>query len=152
MARFTFTIESEDEGEMSGLMVRLFAHTDTIKSAASKVKAVPVSTLTHPADDDIVESEPSSPEPVRRTRRTKAEMAEAAAEPSAEVDVEGEEVPATEVTLDMVKAEGSKAMGTIKASGVTTIFAKHGGGAETFAALKPQHYAAVHDALVQANG
>ena len=139
MARFTFTIESEEEQEMASLMGRMFVHPDTPKRAHLS------SPLTHPDDE-------AEAAPFRRTRRTKAEMAEAAEAPPAEVDVEDEEVPAVEVTLDMVKAEGSKAMGAIKAGGVAAIFTKHGGGAESFGSLKPQHYAAVHAALVEANG
>ena len=147
MAKFTFTIESDEEAEISGLMIRLFNHKAT---TAPQVK----STLTHPDDDDAQdETVTPAAEPVRRTRRTKAEIAAAALEQD-EAKVEeaanATDEPAEEITLDMVRAAGSEAMGIIKASGVNAIFKSVGGGAETFGSLQPDFYGAVYDALIEA--
>ena len=146
MAKFTFTIESDEEAEISGLMIRLFNHKAT---TAPQIK----STLTHPDDDAQDETVTPAAEPVRRTRRTRAEIAATALEQD-EVKVEEEanapDEPAEEITLDMVRTAGSKAMGVIKASGVNAIFKSVGGGAETFGSLQPDYYNAVYAALIEA--
>ena len=173
MAKFTFTIESDEMGEMSSLLGKLFAGHAEIKAApAPKPKPAPEpvpSTLTHPDDEEVSFTGPVEviAEVQRRTRRTQAQIAadNAAKAPPAvepkfdtvedevepevepEVDVEPAELDAT---LDMVRAAGSKAMGLIKASGVSEIFKQHGGGAETFGSLQPDRYNAVYAALVEA--
>lgn len=152
MAEFTFTIRSEDEKEMSGLMVRLFGHGVSDPNFLG-VRVPAKSTLTHPDDDAQDETVTPAAEPVRRTRRTKAEIAATALEQD-EAKVEeaanATDEPAEEITLDMVRAAGSKAMGIIKASGVNAIFKSVGGGAETFGSLQPDFYGAVYDALIEA--
>ena len=128
MARFTFTIESEEEHEMSGLMVRLFNHKQTSPAPRSLEDATMPEVKTFKAK--------AAPKP-------KPEIVEVAEEPV--VDVE------PEITFQMVKDAGSVAMGKIKASGVSSIMKQHGGGAETFAGLDPAYFEAVYTAFNEAS-
>ena len=152
MAQFRFEIVSEDEGEMAGLMRRLFVHDAYVpRAATTDVNPSGLSRMSEVAPDDgdaYEEEAPANPEPPRRKRRTKAEM-DADKEVVAEDDP-AEDEPASEVTLDMVKAVGSKAMGVIKASGVAAILKAHGGGAESFGGIDPATYGAVYTALNEA--
>jgi hypothetical protein len=151
MAQFEFKITSDDAGEMAGLMDKLFGKHVHVTATTTK----PINTPTE-APDVYVEPEA---EVVRRKRRTKAEL-EAADQPAAEApapapaaaqeEAETADEPEPEVTLDMVKALGSKALGVIKASGVAAIFKSHGKGAESFGSLPPETYSAVYTALNEA--
>ena len=153
MAQFEFRISSDDEGEIAGLMLRLFEK-HTMPAAKSAVPAAkPMTDAPHISAKEV-EPEEEVEQPVRRTRRTKAQMeadnAVEADEPAAEpVDQSPNEADESEreITLDMVKKLGSKAMETIKASGVAAIFKSHGGGAESFGSLKPETYGAVYTAF-----
>ena len=128
MARFTFTIESEEEHEMSGLMVRLFNHKQTTPVSRSVEDATMPEVKTFKA---------------KATPKPKPEIAEVIETPV--VDVE------PEITFQMVKDAGSVAMGKIKASGVSSIMKQHGGGAETFAGLDPSYFEAVYAAFNEAS-
>ena len=128
MARFTFTIESEEEHEMSGLMVRLFNHKQTTPASRSVEDATMPEVKTFKA---------------KATPKPKPEIAEVIETPV--VDVE------PEITFQMVKDAGSVAMGKIKASGVSSIMKQHGGGAETFAGLDPAYFEAVYTAFNEAS-
>jgi|GEM_PF-2873844 len=128
MARFTFTIESEEEHEMSGLMVRLFNHKQTTPVSRSVEDATMPEVKTFKA---------------KATPKPKPEIAEVIETPV--VDVE------PEITFQMVKDAGSVAMGKIKASGVSSIMKQHGGGAETFAGLDPSYFEAVYTAFNEAS-
>jgi hypothetical protein len=146
MAQFEFKITSDDAGEMAGLMDKLFGKHVHVTATAAK----PINTPTDAPDVGL------EAEVVRRKRRTKAEL-EAADQPAAEApapaaapEPEVADEPEEEVTLDMVKALGSKAMGVIKASGVAAIFKSHGKGAESFGSLPPETYGAVYTALNEA--
>ena len=152
MAQFEFKITSDDAGEMSALMDKLFGrHSASAAPAATRMSEVA------PDDGDPMEDAQEDPPAIRRNR-TKA----APKPPVAKVEPEPEVAPADaspladeaddepEVTLNMVKDVGSKAMGVIKASGVAAIFQRCGNGAESFGALPPETYAAVHAALTEA--
>lgn len=152
MAQFEFKITSEDAEEIAGLMDKLFGRHPV--AAAPRAATARISEVA-PDDGDPLDEAQSDPEPIRRNRtKTKPAPAKVEAEP------EPEAVHATppieelddepEVTLDMVKAVGSKAMGVIKASGVAAIFQRFGDGAESFGGLPPETYAAVHAALTEA--
>lgn len=147
MAQFEFKITSEDAEEIAGLMDKLFGRHPVPKATTARISEVA------PDDGDPLDDAQSDPEPIRRNRtKTKPAPAKVEAEPEAahatppieELDDE------PEVTLDMVKAVGSKAMGVIKASGVAAIFQRFGDGAESFGGLPPETYAAVHAALTEA--
>jgi len=129
MARFTFTIESEEEHEMSGLMVRLFNHKQTFPAPVQSVEEATMPEVRTPKAK-------AAPKP-------KPEVVEVAEEPV--VDTEAE------ITFQMVKDAGSVAMGKIKASGVAAIMKQHGGGAETFAGLDPSYFEAVYAAFNEAS-
>ena len=129
MARFTFTIESEEEHEMSGLMVRLFNHKQTTPAPVQSVEEATMPEVRTPK--------------VKAAPKPKAEVVEVAEEPV--VDTEAE------ITFQMVKDAGSVAMGKIKASGVAAIMKQHGGGAETFAGLDPSYFEAVYAAFNEAS-
>ena len=149
MAQFEFRISSEDENEIAGLMRKLFGAAPVMNVPQAK----PFTDAPHISAKEV-EPEEEVEQPVRRTRRTKAQMEadnaveadEPAAEPVNQSPNEADE-PEREITLDMVKKLGSKAMETIKASGVAAIFKSHGGGAESFGSLKPETYSAVYTAF-----
>ena len=132
MARFTFTIESEEEHEMSGLMVRLFNHKQT----------TPVSRSVE--DATMPELKATSKVAPKTTAKARIEPLPEVIETPV-VDVE------PEITFQMVKDAGSVAMGKIKASGVSSIMKQHGGGAETFAGLDPSYFEAVYTAFNEAS-
>ena len=122
MAKFTFSIESEEKHEMAALLSGLFDHVapaEVVTAPApkrSKLKLVdePVAEV---VVDEIVD------EPVAK----------------AVVD---------DVTLDMLKAKGSAIMPKVRAAGLGALIAQHGGGATAFGNIDPAHYAAVYAAML----
>lgn len=131
MARFTFTIESEEEVEMARLMVGLFHH--DVPKVVSWAKP------------DAVEEAV----PVTKPKAVKAKPV-AVVEPEPEPDTvvqEAEEAP--EITLQALKHLGSQAMShpQIKAAGIAAVLSEFGNGADSFASLKEEYYPAVHKEL-----
>lgn len=143
MAKFSMHIDSDDEIEMSALMVRLFSgHTPAyserqMPAAARASKAAPV--------EEVVEEEVAKPAPKPRAKPA-LKVVEAEREDEREVV---EEDAADEITLAMVKAAGSQAMSNpaIKSSGVAAILKEFGDGAESFGAIDEKYYLAVYNAL-----
>ena len=120
MAKFTFSIESEEKHEMAALLSGLFDH------------VAPAEVVTVPAP-----------------KRSKLKLVdEAVAEVVVDEVVEPAKVVADDVTLDMLKAKGSAIMPKVRAAGLGALIAQHGGGATAFGNIDPAYYLAVYAAML----
>ena len=122
MAKFTFSIESEEKHEMAALLSGLFDH------------VAPAEAVTAPA-------------PVLKRSKLKL-VDEAVAEVVVDEVVEPAKVVADDVTLDMLKAKGSAIMPKVRAAGLGALIAQHGGGATAFGNIDPAYYLAVYAAML----
>ena len=123
MAKFTFSIESEEKHEMAALLSGLFDHV-----APAEVVTVPAPKrsklkLVDEAVAEVVVDEKLVDEPVAK----------------AVVD---------DVTLDILKAKGSAIMPKVRAAGLGALIAQHGGGATAFGNIDPAYYLAVYAAML----
>ena len=122
MAKFTFSIESEEKHEMAALLSGLFDHV-----APAEVVTVPapkrskLKLVDEPVAEVVVD--------------------EIVDEPVAKAVVD-------DVTLDMLKAKGSAIMPKVRAAGLGALIAQHGGGATAFGNIDPAYYLAVYAAML----
>ena len=146
MAKFTFSIATDDKEEMASLLAVLLGTAAAIGiPVATETTAAPATTRkprgSAKAQATATDKEPTEKDPAEELEKDPAE------EPESD---EGEE-DSEEITREMVTQLGSKLMPKLRAAGIKAIIVEHGGGADTFGSIKDDYLPAVYRAFKEAD-